>query len=62
MGRYSSENYSNKSYDGYGRMRNYSLEDSREHMIGELERMEREATDENQKNMIRNWKNQLKTA
>lgn len=55
MGRYSSDD----GYSGYDR-RNYSREDSRDHMISELDRMEREATDENQKNMIRNWKNQLK--
>ena len=55
MGRYSSED----GYSGYDR-RNYSREDSRDHMISELDRMEREATDETQKNMIRNWKNQLK--
>lgn len=61
MGRYSSENYSNNSYDSYGR-RGYSREDSRDHMVGELERMEREATSESEKNMIRNWKNQLKNA
>lgn len=63
MGRYSSENYSNgNSYDNYGRMRGYSRDDSRDHMVGELERMEREATSESEKNMIRNWKNQLKNA
>ena len=54
MGRYASEY---RGMDG-----RYSREDSREHMISELDRMEREATDENQKSMIRNWKNQLKTA
>lgn len=61
MGRYSSD------MDGYsGRydrgMRGYSREDSKEHMVSELDRMEREATDEQQRNMIRNWKNQLKNA
>ena len=64
MGRYSSDAYSNDGYSSrYDRgMRGYSREDSKEHMIGELERMERDTTDENQKNMIRNWKNQLKNA
>lgn len=67
MGRYSSESgYSNRgSYDSYargGRMGGYSREDSREHMVSELDRMEREATDEQQRNMIRNWKQQLKNA
>lgn len=76
MGRYSSESgYSNRgsydsynrggSYDSYargGRMGGYSREDSRDHMVSELDRMEREAQDEQQRNMIRNWKNQLKNA
>lgn len=57
--RYYGENYSN---DGYSGRRGYSREDSREHMISELDRMERDATDESQKSMIRNWKNQLKNA
>ncbi|MBP5457251.1 MAG: hypothetical protein J6Y37_12195 [Paludibacteraceae bacterium] len=57
MGRYSSDD----GYSGYER-RNYSREDSRDHMISELDRMEREAADENQRNMIHNWKNQLKNA
>ena len=43
-------------------MRGYSRDDSKEHMVNELERMERETSDEGQKNMIRNWKNQLKNA
>lgn len=65
MGRYSTEDgYSNANeYSGnYSNRRGYSRDDSRDHMVSELERMEREATDENQRNMIRNWKNQLKTA
>lgn len=75
MGRYSSESgYSNRgSYDSYNRggsydsytrggRGGYSREDSREHMVSELDRMEREAQDEQQRNMIRNWKNQLKNA
>jgi len=73
MGRYSSESgYSNRgSYDRGGspdsyargvRMGGYSREDSRDHMVSELDRMEREAQDEQQRNMIRNWKNQLKNA
>lgn len=68
IGRYSSESgYSNRggSYDSYargGRMSGYSREDSRDHMVSELDRMEREAQDEQQRNMIRNWKNQLKNA
>ena len=65
MGRYSSDGlYMDDGYSGrYDRgTRGYSREDSKEHMIGELERMERDASDENQKNMIRNWKNQLKNS
>lgn len=52
------------SYDSYARggRGGYSREDSREHMVSELERMEREAQDEQQKMMIRNWKQQLKNA
>lgn len=75
MGRYSSEGgysgeegysreggYSGNYSNEYSNRRGYSRDDNRDHMISELERMEREATDENQRNMIRNWKNQLKTA
>ena len=70
MGRYSSEGgYSNRydgggSYDSYARggRGGYSREDSRDHMVSELDRMEREAQDEQQKMMIRNWKQQLKNA
>lgn len=52
------------SYDSYerGGRRGYSREDSKEHMVSELERMEQNATDEKQRNMIRNWKNQLQNA
>ena len=50
MGRYSSD------YD----MRGYSRDAGKDHMISELDRMERDATTEEQKNMIRNWKNQIK--
>lgn len=77
MGRYSSEGgYSGRgsydggsydyrgSYDPYerGERRGYSREDSKEHMVSELERMEQNATDEKQRNMIRNWRNQLQNA
>jgi len=77
MGRYSSEGgYSGRgsydggsydyrgSYDSYerGGRRGYGREDSKEHMVSELERMEQNATDEKQRNMIRNWKNQLQNA
>lgn len=77
MGRYSSDGgYSGRgsydggsydyrgSYDSYerGGRRGYSREDSKEHMVSELERMEQNATDEKQRNMIRNWKNQLQNA
>lgn len=78
MGRYSSEGgYSGRgsydggsydyrgSYDSYergGRRGGYSREDSKERMVSELERMEQNATDEKQRNMIRNWKNQLQNA
>lgn len=48
MGRYSNE------YGGYSR------DAGKDHMVSELDRMEREATTEEQRNMIRNWKNQLK--
>lgn len=51
MGRYSSE---------YKDMRGYSHEGEKEHMLSELDRLERESTDENKKSMIRNWRNQLK--
>ena len=60
MGRYSSEDGYSGRYDRG--MRGYSRDDSKEHMVNELERMERETSDEGQKNMIRNWKNQLKNA
>lgn len=53
------------SYDSYergGRRGGYSREDSKEHMVSELERMEQSATDEKQRSMIRNWKNQLQNA
>ena len=51
MGRYSSE---------YRDMRGYSNEDEKDHMISELDKLEREATDGSKKSMIRNWRNQLK--
>lgn len=51
MGRYSNDDYS---------MRGYSRDAGKDHMVSELDRMEREATTEEQRNMIRNWKNQLK--
>ena len=57
MGRYSTEGYMMR--DGYSRA---SQDDSRGNMVMELDRLEREATDETQRNMIRNWKNQLKNA
>lgn len=51
------------SYDSYARgRRGYSRDDSKEYMVSELERMEKEAADEQQKMMIRNWKQQLKNA
>lgn len=56
MGRYSTEGYMR---NGYSRD---TQNDSRENMVMELDRMEREAADDNQRNMIRNWKNQLKNA
>ena len=66
MGRYSSE-YSGNDYpendysNRYSReQRGYSREESRNRMASELDRMEREATTEEQRNMIRNWKNQIK--
>lgn len=65
MGRYSSEGgYSGEmnDYSGRydGRMRGYSREDNRERMAAELDRMEREAGSEEEKKMIRSWKNQIK--
>lgn len=60
MGRYSSDGGYSGRYDRD--IRGYSRDDSKEHMISELERMERETTDENQKAMIRNWRNQIKNA
>lgn len=67
MGRYSSEGgysgeYSMNDYSGRydGRMRGYSRDEGNGRMMSELDRMEREANSEEQKNMIRNWKNQLK--
>ena len=63
MGRYSSEDgYSGRYYDARGMRGGYSRDDHKEHMVSELDRMEREATDEQQKMMIRNWRNQLKNA
>ena len=77
MGRYSSEDgysgrgYYDGSYNRGGSYENsyarggrggYSRDDHKEHMVSELDRMEREATDEQQKMMIRNWRNQLKNA
>lgn len=58
------DSYNRGSYDSYerGGRRGYSREDSKEHMVSELERMEQNATDEKQRNMIRNWKNQLQNA
>lgn len=59
------DSYNRGSYDSYergGRRGGYSREDSKEHMVSELERMEQNATDEKQRNMIRNWKNQLQNA
>ena len=52
MGRYSREGYR----DGYSR------EDSKEHMVSELDRMEKQATTDEQRRMIQNWKMQLKNA
>jgi len=59
------DSYNRGSYDSYergGRRGGYSREDSKEHMVSELERMEQNATDEKQRNMIRNWRNQLQNA
>lgn len=58
------DSYNRGSYDSYerGGRRGYSREDSKEHMVSELERMEQNATDEKQRNMIRNWRNQLQNA
>lgn len=59
------DSYNRGSYDSYergGRRGGYSREDSKEHMVSELERMEQSATDEKQRSMIRNWKNQLQNA
>lgn len=62
-GSYAGRSYDGGSYDSYARgRRGYSREDSKEYMVSELERMEKEAADEQQKMMIRNWKNQLKNA
>ena len=55
MGRYSSD-------DGRKYNRGYSYNDSKNHIMSELDRMERETTDEAQKNMIRNWKSSLENA
>lgn len=67
MGRYSNESgYSERdgasygSYERVGQRTGYSREDSKDHMISELERMEQNTTDEKQRSMIRNWRNQLK--
>lgn len=67
MGRYSNESgYSERngssygSYEKGGQRMGYSREDSKDHMISELERMEQNTTDEKQRSMIRNWRNQLK--
>lgn len=67
MGRYSSEGgysgedgYSSNYANEYSSRRGYSMDDNRNHMVSELDRMEREATNDQQRNMIRNWKNQIK--
>ena len=66
MGRYSRRSggsYRGNSRDGYSRenysRENYSRDDARMDMLNELREMQMDATDEETKQMIKTWMNQL---